>query len=106
VSAPTWRPAGPPPPAPTARRERPERPADHRPPSPLPLEPAGARPPDGSAWPPPEGDPTVCQLREMSGRDLVTRCGRQLRLGEGETQSDHASVWQSDVTCPRCLARA
>ena len=94
MTAPTWRPAEAPPPLHNAPAQRPERLT--RP------EPKG---PPAQPWPPPEGDPRVCLLREMSGRDLTTKCGKLLRLKAGETQSDHASIWHTRVTCGHCLAR-
>jgi hypothetical protein len=44
-------------------------------------------------------------LREMNGRDITTKCGKLLRLKKDETQSDHASIWHTQVTCEHCLVR-
>jgi hypothetical protein len=99
-----WKQAGPPPARRSTRPPREDRDPASRPPTPLPLEPVGTPPPQGMAWPPPEGDPTICQLRETSdgGRSVLTKCGRLIILQKGESQFPHVSAWHGDVTCKRC----
>ena len=95
MSTPTWKPAEAPPPLHNAPAQRPER-AVTRP---------APKGPPAQPWPPPDGDPRVCMLREMNGRDITTKCGKLLRLKKDETQSNHASIWYTQVSCEQCLAR-
>lgn len=99
---PEFKPSSGPPPLAGRSKPRREETAAFRPPSPLPLEPVGAPPPQGMAWPPPQGDPTVCLVRETKGRELTTKCGRYIKLPKGDPACKHASIWMQDVTCQRC----
>jgi hypothetical protein len=101
--------SGPPPKAPPARSAPTPRAERGLPPAvPLPYEPIGTPPPHGMAWPPPEGDPTVCLLKESenNGRRIITKCGRLLILQNRQDKIPHVSAWSSEVTCKRCAPDA
>lgn len=105
MTTPNWQPVSGPPPRPASpdrgRGAVPATPA----PLPLPLAPRGTPPPPGTAWPPPDGDPTVCLMREIKGRELITKCGRLIVLPKGDSMSKHATGWHTEVTCDRCRVR-
>jgi len=101
MTAPTWRPAEAPPPLHNAPAKRGYGGSEYRPARPVP--PPDTVPPQ--PWPPPNGDPCICMLREMNGRDITTKCGKLLRLKKDETQSDQATIWHTQVTCEHCLVR-
>lgn len=64
--------------------------------------------PPAQPWPPPEGEGvrSVCRLREQKGREIVTACGRFTKVKASDVTCDFVTIWESDVTCPMCLAKS
>lgn len=92
-----------PPPGP-APKSRPTRAPQevYRPPTPPTYVPTGTPPAPGTAWPPPEGDPTVCLVRDKNKKEITTKCGRYIKVVGNTPEYMHASIWESNVTCKRC----